>query len=1127
MEFTQEQKQVIFSRNKNLIVSAAAGSGKTSVMIERIKELITKQRVPISKFLIVTFTKASAADMKAKLVQKLSSEQPDAFVLEQIEDIATADVSNLHSFCARLLKTYFYEAGLDPTFVVLSDTETAELKEKALSELFEEKIEQNNNDFYVLFDCLQQNRSDRELRNTILKLHDFFGVIFNRDRWFNDCINSLYAEDLNKNKAASIINGYACGRIEKLQEQITQKISEFDNIQLTSLVAYLQDVQSELKTISARNSYQKNAKNIFQIEKFKNLPTVDSVFDERKKELSDLVDRINDEITNLKKNYISDDAELVKRQLAKSKKLATELYEATNRFEEIYNNLKAEKCGLDYNDLEHYALKVLENKEIRETLVKKYDYVFVDEYQDINDVQEKIITLLSRSNNRFMVGDVKQSVYGFRLCDPSIFLKKYDEYNQSENSEAINLSKNFRSNKTILNFVNMVFNDRMTKDFGGIDYKNNAELVAGLDFEEQNPVTLAYLNTQDLQTIKSQSGAVQTGQVYSVKNHIQEEEQEKLQQKAEAEYIVSEILDLVANKTIFDDKQNKNRPIRFKDIAILISARNSFLTTLLESMSAKDIPYSTDATLDILNDEYIKCILSYLKLIYNEHQDIELFSVLYSPLTDFTLNELAELRSISPKCKFYYQTLQNLAQIEQKNAKLAKKVLMFNEKLQKYQKIAGYVGTKELAKRIISDSCLENIVSTEADGEQRIAILNMFLDILPNDNLHSYMSNFNLTELLAERPANENAVQIVTIHKSKGLEYKVAMLANTNKNFNLKDTTSHMLVSKHLGIGIDYFDEILREKNVSLAKEAIKLTMTKNIIEEQQRVLYVALTRAINKLYVVCSKDFDKIKTIFPERKNSFSDWFDPFVYQYNCGEAMPFDIHLESAENYIAGANLMGKKDVVFGAPNVEAVKNMQLRANKKYEYYDATIASQKTSVTEIASGITESEEVFDRYSTSKSTSSTTKGNAYHKLMQYIDFSANTAEKLEKNMQELMNSSKISKSEADLINKNAILKLLNNPEFLDIIKSGTVLREKEFFYDIGEQDVQIVQGVIDLAVLDKNNGGIIVDYKTGNYNSPQKLAQYKKQLSLYSEAAKRAFDLSKTKIALVAIEEGKIYYFD
>ena len=1124
MGFTTEQTRAITTTGKNLIVSAAAGSGKTTVMIERIKNLVAVHNVPISKFLIVTFTKASAADMKAKLIKKLSNETPSPFILEQIDNIATADVSNLHSFCARLLKTYFYEAGLDPAFVVLAEEEAKELKEKALSMLFDEKFEQNDKDFYIMFDVLQQNRNDTALRKTILELYDFFNVIFDREKWFKDCISGIYTSDLSKNKAAKLINSYVCGRIEKMQTQISDRIKQYNKLQITSLVVYLQDVQSQLMTINKHNNFVKNAKNIAEINNFISIPKVEKVFEDYRKDLAKFIDTLNKEIDNLQANFISADENSIIQNLEKSKALVQTLYNSTCRFEQIYDELKNEQCGLDYNDLEHYALKVLENQDIRNALVNKYEYVFVDEYQDINDIQEKIITLLSRNNNRFMVGDVKQSIYGFRLCDPNIFIKKYDEYfEDGKNSEAINLHDNFRSNKNILDFVNKIFVDRMTKEFGGVDYKKNAQLSAGLDFKQDDPVTLTYIDTTGVNNNQN----VEVSEVYSVKNHSQEEELEKIQQRAEAEYIAEEIANLVANKQIYDADTKTYKPIRYRDIAILISARNSFLTILREILSNKEIPYSTDASIDILNEEYVKCVLNYLKLIYNPKQDIALFSALYSPLTDFTLNDLAELRHICQKCKFFYQILQNLAEIEKKNAKLHKKLADFAKKLQKYQNMAGYLSTKELAKTIIKDADLESIIYTEADGEQKIALLTMFVDMLSNDNIYSYFANFNLSELKVESPANENAVQIVTIHKSKGLEYKVAMLANAGKNFNMNNTETHILLSKELGIGLDCFDEITRQKEKTIAKEAIKLSQTKAEVEEEQRLLYVALTRAINKLYVIYSKDKKDLKTTFPERKYSFADWFDEFVVSYSEDDKNLFNLVCPNAEDLITLSEVANKQEVVFGAPNTQQVAQLKESLNKKYFNELATQTSQKTSVTEIASGYHESEEVFERYNHITETSSLSKGNAYHKLMQHIDFFANTEEKLNKNIQSLLNSGKITQNELALINTKAILKLLTNQEFANIVSSGKVLREKEFFMDIGQREVQIVQGVIDLAVIGQNKEGLILDYKTGNFSQRDKLNQYKTQINLYAEACKRAFGLEKIKKAIVAIEQGQIYYFD
>lgn len=1120
-KYTPEQQEVISNRGNNLLVSAAAGSGKTTVMIERIKDLIVNENVPIENFLVVTFTKASSIDMKSRLISKLSSEQPTPFLIEQIDNINTADVSNLHSFCARLLKSYFYEAGLDPTFVVLSDEETQNLREKALNLLFEEKFDSQDQDFFMLLDVMQKNRSDQELKNCILKLHEFFNVIFDRDKWFANCLSRLYNSDLNKNQGCNIINGYVCARIDKILAEIDENIAKYNDIGIIEFVAYLQDVQTELFKIRARNGFVKNAQNIFEIKSFGVPPKVEAAFAERRAELDKFRSFINKEIKNFQANYISNDIEALQKELETAKNLVTTLYMSTERFGEIYAKLKKDKSGLDYNDLEQYTLKVLENQDILHTLKDKYKYVFVDEYQDINAVQEKIIALLSGDNNRFMVGDIKQSIYRFRLCDPDIFLNKYNSYKTAPNSKSIDLSKNFRSNKHILNFVNLVFNGRMTESFGEIDYKEVAQLVAGATFEEDNPVTLSYIDTSQL-SVKDTSQKCATD-VYSVQNHEQTSELENLKSRAEAKYIVDEILDLVANKTIFDAKQNRHRPIRFRDIAVLIPARNEFLNTLLEAFSKAGIPVSTDASENVLNDKYVKSVYNYLKLIYNYKQDIELFSVLYSPLSDFSLNELATLRIYQKNCRFFYQCLDNCYQNSQLSAELSQKVLNFMQKLQKYRQIAGYKTVKQLVNQILNDFDLRNIILTESDGNQRINMLEKFVESLPEDNIYEYFAENNLVSILAEKTADVNAVQIVTIHKSKGLEYPVVFAANIGRQFNMQSLHGNMLISKELGISIDYFDAVERYKNNTIAKEAAKLTETRKTIEEQQRLLYVALTRAINKLYVVGCRDVDKISGVFPERKTCFADWFDQFVYEkINGAELENVDICIADALALIDDVQEEISNQVVFLAPDEKLLEMVKQNIDFVYPYQKEMNSRQKTSVTQIASGYHESEEEYEKYH-SQNNSSIEKGNAYHKLMQYIDFDSNTQEKLQNNIEFLINSGKFTTEELKFINTNSILKLLNNSQFKEIVGEGVVLREREFFMNIAQDDVQIVQGVVDLAVI-KQNKAVIFDYKTGNFMQKTKLKQYEEQINLYAQAIEKSFDVKVIQRGIIAIESGELY---
>jgi ATP-dependent helicase/nuclease subunit A len=418
---------------------------------------------------------------------------------------------------------------------------------------------------------------------------------------------------------------------------------------------------------------------------------------------------------------------------------------------------------------------------------------------------------------------------------------------------------------------------------------------------------------------------------------------------------------------------------------------------------------------------------------------------------------------------------------------------------------------------------------TEPDGGQRVNLLEKFIDSLPESNIYKYFSE-PTAELEVEKTADSNAVQVVTIHKSKGLEYPVVFLANTSRKFNMKSFYSDTIISKQLGLGINYFDQEGRIKKASLAKEAIKLTETRKSIEEQQRLLYVALTRAINKLYVVASKDFSKIKGYFPERQSSFSDWFNEFVQKdLSCEADYDFLIKTFDAEVLIGAATKPPKEQILFSDKPSALSSLMQDVASKKYLYEEATKMPQKTSVTEIASGYHESEEVYQRYnkkSSERSTSSTDKGNAYHKLMQYIDFDCKNAQDLDACINRLICQGKLTETDEKYIDKKQILALLNNSAFNQILASGQILREKEFFMNIGQNDIQIVQGVIDLMVLG-NDGAVVLDYKTGNFDRPESLVKYRAQLNLYAEAVQKCYGTKVKSKGIVAIEQSKILFLD
>ena len=378
----------------------------------------------------------------------------------------TSDVSNLHSFCARLLKSYFYEVGLDPTFVVLDEQEVEAFKEKALNKLFADKTEAGDKDFYELVDIFSKSRKDTGLREAILKLYNFLCSIVDRDGWYKKSIKGLFDEDLSKNVGAKIINGHMKAEKLRCEKLIQEKIDVCAKAGLKDLVGYLQSVDSVFKLIRMDSGFLENAKRLNDKPRMPNIPKATEGKEFMQEEVKALKTELIKRFDDLKKYACADEIEDIIPNLKKTKERLEALYNLTLEFEKNFKTLKREKGGLDFNDLEQYSLLVLKNPTILEEIKKKYEYVLVDEYQDINDVQETILTLLSRENNRFMVGDVKQSIYRFRLCDPEIFLEKYNLYGEDESKgKLILLNANFRSKSGILDFVNAIFNVVMSEDF--------------------------------------------------------------------------------------------------------------------------------------------------------------------------------------------------------------------------------------------------------------------------------------------------------------------------------------------------------------------------------------------------------------------------------------------------------------------------------------------------------------------------------------------------------------------------------------------------------------------------------------------------------------------------------------
>ncbi len=1118
IKWTAEQNQAIESRGKNLLVSASAGSGKTTVMIERIISLMMSEQVPIKDFLVVTFTKASASDMKRKLINKLLELSPTDWVLEQIENVQTSDISNLHSFCSRLVSIYFYKAQVDPAYHVIDETESKLLKEKAADKLFEEKEKNDGETYFKLFEIFQKKRKDDGLKNAIFKLNDFLNSILGGREWLRNRINETYNLNLNTNECARIINNYVCKMANKDAELADAFAKKAESFGCEKYYQHFTDIASSLRAMNISKSFLTNAKVIFDMS-FAVSPRVSDEHKFLSEEASFVKNTIKKHLINYQANFVSSDEKELVAGLKFGREVLTEFLDFCNEFDEIYLKLKKEINGLDFNDLEKYALEILSDPAILADVKERYKYVFVDEYQDINEVQEKIISLISGENNRFMVGDIKQSIYRFRFCDPDIFLGTYHKFlNGSMNDEVVKLNCNFRSDKKILKFVDMVFSGVMTDDFGGIDYEKESQFVPGeSNLDLPNSVNLCFIDTEKPKAEKqSVSG------VYSVKNHVQEDDDEDKKAIAEAVYVANKIAELTSHK-------NPNR-MKYEDIAILVQSRNETTAKFLQTLGELGIPVSSDEKYDITKQTHIDEILSFVKLCVNSKDDILMFKVLKSKLFNFSDNELVKLRKLDMRARFF-DCVYFYEKLDDENLK--QKTISFVNDLNRFHELAKSLDVKIFVAKLIDEFKLKQINFASIDGMKKVAEIEALERALPQVYPFEFVSNFENFSLEMQNESGEDAVKFMSIHASKGIEFKAVFLCNTSKPFAMMSLSGDFLLSKQLGVGLSYFNMESRSKGRSLPLSAISLIEKRKLVEENQRVLYVALTRSIEKLFVVCSKSKSSLLSEFPEHANSFVNWFEPIIVK-----------ELDGEHDSIINFEEFDESELLF----IEEEKPQQLLLSSEkqakpqkfvYDFESSTKIPLKNSVSKIIQSkenklldsdvdFDDEYEIFENViNEEKLKSFAERGTAYHKVFESLDLKhlENIDEKLYQ-----IKSNILTEKQAQMVDEVVIKKVLNLSFFKEIKPDDVIIKEREFFANLQtsilnndekSEDSFILQGVIDLLIV-RNNKLILLDYKTGSF-SDEKLEKYKFQLEMYADVASRAFELDVEKKYICFVDLQKI----
>ena len=1145
------------------------------------------------------------------IYKKLEENPENVHLQRQIILLNKASICTIHSFCLDVIHNHFYEIDLPSNFKIADTAEIDLLKQEVLDDLFEQKYTENDKNFIELLENYTNYRGDEALQELVLKIYKFIQSSPFPIKWLQEKLELLKIED--KDISQTIWGKLIIQTVDDdIQESIMQlEVTKSKMALYPEMTKFYQTISEDiinLQDLQKYNSWDELYIKLLNFN-FSKWPVDKKVINDLKEDSKAIRDKVKKHIKEKTAKLLSCSQEQAVKDLKIITPILEKLANLVTEFTKNFAEKKKEKNCIDFNDIEHFALKILldENNnptEVAKKYKEKFEEIAIDEYQDSNLVQEAILTSISKGNNIFMVGDVKQSIYKFRQARPELFLQKYDEYkNKEEKAQEDNLKiqlfRNFRSRQNILNITNLVFESIMSKELGDINYNENEYLNYGANYPEpeeiKNYAGIAELDIIDLKEDES---------ITAFEGEEDEEEQERVEDDVlEAKFVANKIQELLnSNYMVFDKKQGY-RKIRPKDIVILLRATSNLSPIYEKELSDLELPVFSDTSGTYLDTVEIQTILSVLKIIDNPLQDIPLVVVLRSSICNFTDNDLITIRLTDRNCNFYEALIKTRLICD---GDLKNKIESFLEKLEKWKSISQYMPLDEFIWQIYLDTGYYQYVGLLPNGAMRQANLKTLFEKAKQYEKASFKGLFNFIQFIDKLKKqngdlasakligeNEDVIRIMSIHKSKGLEFPVVFLCNSHKKFNMQDLNDNILLHQDIGFGPTIMDTTRKIKYSSIAKDAIKLKMKQETLSEEQRILYVALTRAKEKLYITGrSKDFtkyvqDKNKVLemyesenikldakLMKKANSYLDWL-MYVYLFNQGRTITL-----KGESYklsdIITLNVSNKKDLLKALAKEEVVEQIDLKEkieqilknksdeeNKKseqalkellewkYDYIVDTTLPTKSSVTkikqekikleEILKGI-ESEEVEYKKSYTpkfmqedKKISNAEKGTLVHLCIQRLDERKDYELKDIQNMiLNLVEKEIITQNEADAIDVNLIYQYTKSQLFEELRKAKEVHKEQPFYINIPAKDVVseaenskkniLVQGIIDLYYIDKNDNLVLIDFKTdyisNEPNAKEKiLDKYKVQLEIYKTALEQALNRKTSKTALCLVK--------
>ncbi len=1108
-KFTPEQNSIINAGKQNLFVSASAGSGKTTVMINRIAKLLSEGKTTIDRILVVTFTENSASDMKNKLYKILSEEAlTNKKCYNALFGIGASDISTIHQFCKRIIEKYFYLAGVDPAFTILSEAESEVIKNKAFEKVILKQNFASPEKMDSLVDNYFEKRNLETIKKILYSIYNYLNVCDDKEGWIKNTLSKGYETNLNVNKSADVVCEYAKSLLSPLVKELESTlvlVKNFNYQQFELPVTSMISIMKQLVETSDNEQFI-HALTKADVVKYP-ISRSGEAGAFREEVIAPLFKTLKASLVEAKKLIGSENIEDVKRFLESGKNNLEFLAFLAEEFIKEYSLIKKEKTLLDFNDLEEKALLILSNEEALSAIKSSYDYCFVDEYQDVNTIQEAILSSISGKNNYFGVGDAKQSIYGFRLCSPEIFIKRFNNAMLAGKNEAKVLNKNFRSKLSILNFVNKVFEKIMTEKTCQIDYRKTGVFDTDDASKECNVEVIT------LEKPQQKALEVATG-VYSVMDEAAENESNLIAKK-EGHLIANQIQKLV--------KQGAS----LSDISILTRRKGGdYVKAITNQLTDEGISVFANYSLNLLDEYEVAVLHNLICLISNCKRDAILVKVMTSPIFNFSYEELYTIAQ--GKAKFFYEKVFNDEAL--KNPKIRN----FIEEIEALRLESQALSLADLVRKIISRyNYVTKISRQNKNAEQNILAYIQTIEGLKIKSLTAYESLTASGELniKGESIVNENSssVAINTIHSSKGLEYPYVILAGAGNKFNTQSLKmDEALFSSELGVGLKTVNLDTREKQPNIAISSIRIQKEKELIAEEIRLLYVALTRAQNKLIITGVVDNNKIRLLKTDDDVLKSETFlDLIIGSLNAREIEEFkngSAKAIYADQHVATLNKLKWEDLSENAIVVSKsarMENKETTAKIKKNLVSINMpvqSSLKNTVTQINKLSTEEEGVNQMFNEGEK-SFAEQGNAYHKLLQNFDFNSD-------NFNIALQS--LTSSEKALIDTKLLNKFLKSDVY-KLAKGKSPQKELCFLYQTMGDDLfsncdnslVLLQGVIDLLI-ENDHSFIIVDYKASGASKETVVKRYSKQLKLYKEVAEGILNKKCEKILIYLIFSGQ-----